>query len=185
MTDVMIDIETLGGAPRAMIMSIGAVKFEIEALEPYDTFYTNVTLDGQMREIHADTVRWWLQQSGAARESLFVGLELGLKESLYELAGFVKGADRVWANGTTFDLVILSDAYKQLSIPVPWSYSQEMCLRPIRFFGEVLGLSYSSFKADYLGTLHNALDDARLQTIYLLSVLRAVRPGESVGLANG
>ena len=46
-----------------------------------------------------------------------------------------------------------------------------MCLRPIRFLGGLKGLDYSDFITKMSGEKHNALDDARVQTQFLLKFM--------------
>ena len=69
MSRIMVDLETLGTAPGSVILSIGAVRFDVEK-GLLDEFYVNIDVESSQRlglTIDGDTVMWWLKQSDAAR----------------------------------------------------------------------------------------------------------------------
>ena len=45
MQDVMLDLETMGNGPHAAIIAIGAVKFDTQAQEIGEKFYTVIDLE--------------------------------------------------------------------------------------------------------------------------------------------
>ena len=70
----------------------------------------------------------------------------------------------VWGNGATFDNVIIANAYKAVSLDKPWAYRSDRCYRTmINTFQDVR-------KPDMQGTVHNALDDAKLQAKHLCMI---------------
>lgn len=61
--DVMVDTETLATTADAVIVSIGAVKFDISTDEIGDEgFYALVEMEHQARErrISQQTLQWWM-----------------------------------------------------------------------------------------------------------------------------
>ena len=176
--DVMIDIETFGLSPKGVIASIGAVSFgygELPMLQIFDSFYTNLRTDNQGRMLTPSTIEWWLQQSKEAQEALLEQPKVAIDSALKSLASFLRKADRIWANGVSFDLAILRDAYEQCGQSVPWGYGQEMCMRSIRVLGKELGLDYSTYKNTSGIVQHNALADATLQAKYVIGVFETAK----------
>lgn len=119
---VMIDIESLGTKPGAVVASIGAVVFQPTYREPIGRSCSSTIdiADAQKHglTIDADTVEWWMRQSDAARASTFKG-EWHLDEALAHLSAFVdearvfstEGSLRIWAHSPSFDLALLEAAY--------------------------------------------------------------------------
>ena len=76
-THVMIDLETLGTTPDAVILSIGGVKFDPNGDRIFDEFIYKLDIDEQQqrgRTTNEDTMSWWATQPRAVIESAF-GLE--------------------------------------------------------------------------------------------------------------
>ena len=123
--DIMIDIETVGTGPDACILTIAAQTFDPNALGylPQD-YYARVDIDSQPnREVDNATVEWWATQPQEAQDEAF-GEEgrISLKQALEELSKLCFHCNLTWANGTTFDMVILENAYKQEQLPLPWRF---------------------------------------------------------------
>lgn len=71
MTDLMIDFETLGQDPSTCVISLGAVFFDPDTGQKGPTFYMAFEIDEQIkkgRTITGDTLKWWMNQSGAAKK---------------------------------------------------------------------------------------------------------------------
>jgi hypothetical protein len=123
--DLMLDIETVGTGPDACILTIAAQTFDPTALGylPKD-YYARVDIDSQPnREVDDATVEWWATQPQAAQDEAF-GEEgrIPLRQALEELSKLCFHCNLTWANGTTFDMVILENAYKQEQLPIPWQF---------------------------------------------------------------
>lgn len=151
--DVMVDIETLAVSPDATILTIGAQGFDPFSDRFTDeTFYARITLESQEdRAVDDSTVEWWSNQNEEAREEAF-GEEnrIPLKEALEQLTPILWKAERIWANGVTFDMVILEHAYKTNGLNMPWKYFQVMDARTI--------YKIANRRAS-LSNSHNALED--------------------------
>lgn len=170
MTNIMIDIETLGHNDDALIASIGAVKFDVKGLN--EEFYEVCYYGQGNRKMTLGTVTWWMKQSEEARKLFYdksikvVELKLALKA----LRNFIDfNNDKVWANGVSFDINILKHAYDEHNLKVPWGYSRIMCLRSIRSIYP----EYSSIMDSIRGeVMHNALDDAKCQASCLIELAK-------------
>jgi len=166
MSDVMIDIETLGTEPGAAVASIGAVRFSVEDGVRAEFFESISLADCQARglKIDADTLSWWLNQPAAAREQLHGGRDLD--SVLRRLSEFVNDAESIWANSPAFDCVILRDAYRAVGREAPWNYYHERDYRTLR---EELD-DWPDREQET--TDHNGLADARFQAECLVEALR-------------
>ena len=179
MIEFMIDLETMGSGPTAAIVSIGCVPFDRESLTVgQDEFYTVVDLESSLKAgltAESSTILWWMTQSEEARTELFSGRRAQLYEALsalrYWMAGLVpaKNDRKVWGNGTAFDNVILSSAYKAVGLETPWNFWNDRCFRTMK--NEFADMPLP----DRSGLHHKAVDDARYQAECLVEILRSVR----------
>lgn len=157
MKDIMLDLETLATSPDSVILTFGAVRFNpFDPDEELDTgLYYRIDVDEQIalgRKVDQGTVEWWGKQTDEIREeALGEHDRVSLEEFTRELNRFVAGADRVWAQGPVFDIVILENLYRQLGKPAPWPY---YTIRDSRTLLKALG---DTRKAGNM--LHNALAD--------------------------
>lgn len=174
-TDVMIDLETMGTRTDAPIIAIGAVGIDLEAMEVTDrTFYTQISLSSAVKsgaKIDPSTVLWWLRQSDAARAAFHDNDKApGLLAALTDFTTwFMQWGDvPTWGNGATFDNVLLAEAFKGFGMKTPWSYRNDRCFRTLRAL-------YPEVQAPFgAGTAHNALDDAAYQAKHLVEIMRVV-----------
>lgn len=174
MKDIMIDLETLGLTTNSVILSIGAVLFDITDIpsgEDLTPFYRNITkqscLDVGM-EISKATEDWWRDQSTEAQQALLSD-QIPLRQALIELFDFVRMIDathriRVWSNGAAFDIALLNNAYRRFDLTPPWSYRGERDCRTIFWLAQrKYKPEIDEFYMTLRGTKHNALDDAQMQ----------------------
>jgi hypothetical protein len=157
MQDIMLDLETLATSPDSVILTFGAVKFDPFTTEQdFDTgLYYRIDVDEQIalgRQVDQGTVDWWGSQNEEVREeALGEHDRISLEQFTQSLNKFVVGANRIWAQGPVFDIVILENLYRQLGKPTPWPY---YLIRDSRTLLKALGDTRSP------GTmLHNALAD--------------------------
>lgn len=155
--DIMLDLETLATSPDSVILTFGAVKFDpFDSSKPMDQgLYFRINVDEQIdlgRHVDEGTVAWWGTQSDEVREeALGENNRVSLEDFAKELNKFVVGANRIWAQGPVFDIVILENLYRQLGKPTPWPY---YLIRDSRTLLKALG---DTRKGGAL--LHNALAD--------------------------
>jgi len=169
MSEIMMDIETLSTRPDAVILTVGACKFDpYTQTETTGDFYLRINVDEQAqlgRHIDENTVAWWGQQAADVRdEALSDSNRVSLEEFTAQLNKFMVGAGNIWCQGPVFDIVILENLYRQLGKPAPWSYWQ---VRDSRTLFGTHGDPREKGKAG----LHNALEDCKsqagaVQTVY-------------------
>ena len=130
MTDVMIDIETLSTQSNALILTIGAIKFnrntKLSSLEKCDTFYRRVNVDSCIKlGMHTDpsTEKWWYTQDEKTRyEALENPDRQTIKQVLFEFSTWYEGSKYIWGHGDDFDCVILNNAYIACNMKTPWRF---------------------------------------------------------------
>jgi hypothetical protein len=167
MFDVMMDLETLGVGPKAVVVSVGAVFFD-----PYTSNlgaqFMRVCddLNDQQkrgREIDAGTVVWWMDQdkiaqSASFKERTFMRPTI---QVLHDFASFIGPANRdevrIWGNGASFDNIILASLYADYGVELPWRFFNDRCHRTYK------SMPFAPEKFERTGTHHNPLDDAITQ----------------------
>jgi hypothetical protein len=168
--DIMLDIETLATSPDSVILTFGAIKFDPfdSSKEMNDGIYFRIDVDEQIelgRQINEGTVAWWGTQSEEVREeALGEHNRASLEEFTRSLNKFVVGANRIWAQGPVFDIVILENLYRQLGKPAPWQY---YTIRDSRTLLKALGDDREPG-----ALLHNALADCVSQAEAVQSAVR-------------
>lgn len=126
----MLDLETLSTKPNAVILSLGAVKFDpfSDRIDAEDGLDIRVNVDQQIqlgRDVQEETLDWWAKQPAEIRDdALGDHGRIDLDKLVKELNRFLVGVDDIWCQGPVFDIVILENLYSQLSTPVPWQYWQ-------------------------------------------------------------
>lgn len=162
--DLMVDIETMGNTPGAVILSIGAVEFDILSGITGRRFHRHIKMDSSLAKgFHVDgsTVMWWMQQSDEARAKICGEVErVNIETALQEFAKFVReiAPERIWGNGVRFDLGLLEAAYRKFYEPVPWSFRGERDVRTLLAF-----VPNVKETIKMKGTMHDAIDDCLYQ----------------------
>lgn len=166
----MFDLETLDTKPSAVILSIGAVKFNPldTDVDPSKKLSLLIDIDSQSllgRTVSDDTIAWWATQSKEAQDAAFseVG-RIPLMEAVDQFHQFVWNCERVWSQGS-FDVNIMEHLYTSLGRPYSWQYWQVRDSRTIFDFidGEV-----DRSKA------HDAVEDANEQAKGVQRALRKI-----------
>lgn len=169
-THIMIDIETLGTRPGAIVISAAFVRCVDEA-----HMVLNLNIPEQQAlglEIDPATHRWWGDQEAAcpgiwARvtenpQSLSVALPY-----IAQWLAWAGGADwQIWCHGATFDCPLLDELYRRAGIPSPWQYWQ---VRDTRTAYDLAGVNPKDFAVP---SPHVALNDALGQSRALVAALR-------------
>ena len=176
MNHFMLDLETLGTSAGAVVLSLGACKFDplqVGVHGPYfhETIRVKTSLAAGLT-IDGDTLKWWLDQSEEARRAAFKG-EFSLTEALEHFNSWLRefGETKelaVWGNGATFDNVLLRAAYDAAKLKPAWHFRGDKCYRTvINLLPEARRPAW-----ERVGTHHNALDDAITQAVYLQKVYK-------------
>lgn len=169
MSDVMVDIETLGTKPGSLILSIGAVRFDKDGL--HKEFYRNVEALSSLMAgftVDPDTVRFWNNQPFDTRAILF-NSPVKIEHVLFHLTDFIHRDTRVWAKGPDFDLVMLQAAYEKIGERIPWSYRNTRDVRTILDIGVRAGCHAPDLFPPTIQK-HSALEDAKYQANQVITV---------------
>ena len=180
---LMIDLETLSTAGDAAIVQIGLAPFWIDG-EGLAAEGRQIDVDPQTCidagfRVDWSTLHWWMMQSQEARDALplpWVGqpIEEALKlvqDYIADIQRDTPGAERiyVWSNGATFDIPILSNAFRKFGMLDPWNYTDARDTRTL----SMLALNAVKPKP---AVKHRALDDAEAQVLWVQNMWREVRP---------
>ena len=168
----MVDLETIATTPDAVVLTLGAVKFD-----PYEDnretgykeeIYMRFDIDTQQddgRDVNDDTLAWWGRQQPAAFEEAFGdGDRIEFQDGIEKFRKFFWGSNCIWSHGSNFDVVILEHAMRAYKTPIPWKFWN---VRDTRTLFD-LGQSHDMGKED----LHHALADAKRQVIAVQNVYR-------------
>lgn len=185
MKDISFDLETLGINHDAMILSIGAVKFDRDTGELGETFYRIIDITDPLGggTIDASTVVWWMNKTQAARDAVFsndpllTGERTPLRQALVEFSEFLGFDDQLpegqypditlWQRGDK-DSQWLTSAYEGMNLAMPYRYWQVNDQR-------TLTALFKPFLPNRFGVEHNALDDALHQAQCLVNVFGRLR----------
>lgn len=176
MDNVMIDIETFGDKSNSVIVSLGAVAFDIETGEMGDEFYERIDIDSCLKEglkVTGSTLKWWLVQNEAARKEVAKGGEelIGVLTRFARFISTVPNA-KVWSNGLRFDISLLEDAYIKVDQLVPWEFRNERDVRTlVAFAPEIKSRIVNRWGA----VLHNAKEDCKLQITYCTEIYKKLK----------
>lgn len=165
-TNIMGDIETLGTGRHALVLSIGACKFNAtEIVDKFHVAIDPVNAQALGLNIEAGTVMWWLDPERApAREQLLKHERHDLVTALHGFASWIGDADAtLWGNGATFDNIVLRDAYAAAGLDYPIRFWNDACYRTIKN-------RRPDIKLVREGVHHDALDDAVSQAKHLQAI---------------
>lgn len=175
---LMVDLETLGHQSNSVILSIGAVHFNLEG-EILNKFHVHIDvqscIDMGLR-CSGSTIMWWLERDSDAVEAQTNAKRIELVDALLAFNTFcfkyLDSTTLFWGNGARFDLGILRDAYEVSgfnSTKIPWTSWQEADLRTIAHLDPE---SKEQVVKNWKGTTHDALDDCEKQVAYLVQSLK-------------
>ncbi len=173
MRNVMLDLETMGTRPTSAITAIGAVIFDPDTQQLGTEYHRIIHLESCEREgftMDASTVLWWLKQSPEALAIYSSQHAMPIADALQEFSdwlGYLKNPI-IWGNGSDFDNLLLSNAYKTCKLGVPWKFWNNRCYRTMKSL-------YPHVELTRVGTHHNALDDAKSQALHLMRILNDSR----------
>ena len=159
----MLDLETVGRSPDGGIIAIGAVAFDPVSTEAGSIGFLRLIdpIDAARHgSVSMATMVWWMKQDAVVRDDMFSGV-LPLKKALRMFADWYKSQqfERVWANGTTFDITIMEHALTACNVKHPWHYRD---VRDMRFFRDVVPPEQYEGLYTKEGA-HDALHDAIVQ----------------------
>lgn len=203
--NVMLDIEALCTAPtnRAVIVSVGMVKFDIREKDDWSTlkepgrwFYAPLPMQMQLdagRTVEARTLQWWLKQSKSVQEALCIPDEEDAQQEVLSdtLTGAVELMQdflmpwveedanvrhvALWAKPGHFDCPKLETLFTDFGydFPVPWWCYR--CMMSYKVAAKLVGVRDPKIPKSPDMVAHNALDDAREQVLELQGWYQSIR----------
>lgn len=179
---IMLDLEALGTSRDCVVVSVGAVKFNLNTGVILDERYWELDMHEQQkvlkRTIDAHTITWWSNQTPDTIKALQSHKRVGIEEFITEFTNFIKGPNFFWAKGTNYDLEILTDLHKAASIWInpsinrtPFQYSKWVDARVYYLIGKELGIMPKHTNEG----AHNALQDAIFQTKTVCQIHRTLK----------
>lgn len=184
--EIMFDLETLALSPRAVVVSIGAVAFNVRHCDSVSdfkspvgqswglnarSFYRVLEIKPQQlkgRAVDGDTVRWWMTQGDEAKKMFSTD-----PWNPYAVVGAFNawvrhiGGKRLWANPTVFDVPKLESLFEDFGLAWPFTHRDYRDLKTLRAVTPPLD------KTDYAALVaHHALDDAIVQALEVQRIYR-------------
>lgn len=164
------DLETLSLRENAHILSIGAVLFDPTTMTFGDEYYVEIdpSLEQPNAHISPSTVTWWLTQPSGVFPN---GDKTSIRDAIIQFDAFIRenlsSGERVaiYQQGSK-DATWLENAYSGIDMKVPWNYRDVFCARTLWAHVEV-----PEDFVEYVGTAHNALDDAKFVAHRMMNIL--------------
>lgn len=183
----MLDIETLGRDPGAVILSIAAVEFDLETGKTGKEFYSKIQLEDSVKhgfEINPATLRWWLEQDPAVlKENITIPkgteslstVQAVMSELVAHFEYVYSPEVHVWGNSNRFDMGILIPYIKKVTDRPLWKYSKERDVRTLVSFNpDIKGECTEQAKKDGKD-LHNPIVDCKLQIEYCSRIYNSIK----------
>lgn len=176
MSDLMLDIETLGVRPTSVITQIGACYFNRETGEIGDSFLRNINVgDSLLAGCTTDeqTINWWKSQP--PKNLTWVGNTFALLPVLSAFSHFTKKVDYVWSH-STFDVPILCNAYQILGLKLPFHYRSTRDIRTLTHLAGHKKNEKETFNEESKDEkTHNALEDCVYQVQYCVECFNKIK----------
>lgn len=187
MLHVMLDIETLGTGPNAVVTEIayrpfmfgnlGAqLQFQIGYGRAWNLEVRSQTQKG--RKVDHDTIKWWAQTNPEKLSQFFSTSD---RKEAQEVAANLNATMRikaatygdvyVWARDPDFDGVILSHFLQDFGFQPPWFFTNT---RSHRTLMDIAGVKHFAAK-----NAHDAMADVDAQIRSAIKAIRILRPGVS------
>lgn len=135
MKHCMLDIETLGTTPGAVVLSIGAVVFKLSPLTMCGQFNMVISLEDSIRvglAVEASTLKWWLtQRAEVLRDQLQKALPINFVLGSFNDWFRLEECSTIWGNSAAFDMGMLAAVYRAAGETVPWEFRSERCYRTV------------------------------------------------------
>jgi hypothetical protein len=179
MTDLMVDIETMGTSPRDGMIQLSAIEFNYETGELGDMFDRCMT-PLPFRGWNDGTRDFWLGKNRAVYDSIVARQEPG-EQVLRDFFDWRRNKEaRFWSKPLTFDWPFLADHLDQLGLPMPFHYRYARDLNSFMagLSGSVEHPSYAEEAIENGGIKHNGLHDCAYQIDLLMHAKKRFIPTE-------
>lgn len=171
----MIDIETFGTKSNSVIVSIGAVVFDLESGKTGSLFHMDISASDCVKnglKIDSDTFIWWLKQPKEAQRKITEDKNRkSLKIALLNLGRFIYDNCppdiQVWGNSARFDLGLIENAFDVIGFKLPWNHYNERDVRTLVSFAPEI-----KNNMPFTGIKHYAIDDCKHQIKYCSEIYK-------------
>lgn len=159
MSHIMIDIETLGIKPGAVITEISLVFFDPSTTIALPNVGKKYYLDIQEQlkhglKINEDTLKWRIEHGyNSEAKTPFICV----RDLNNILCTSISTDDVLWAKAPSFDKVLLEALFNIFKLPIPWVYSQWQDVRTIQSYIDKSRIPFNSDLA------HDSLYDCEYQ----------------------
>ena len=183
MTDISIDLETLGKKPGAPIVAIGLAAFCRKTGEVAPLMFNTIDLGAAIDHsegVDAPTLKWWLEQDKGAIDQTFnddrsrVTLYAAIQQ-IEDIWNYLRTGEKgamPWGNGATFDVSILEAVFDTVGAPAPWGHWEVRDVRTVVDIGRTVLNIDPKKDFPFQGTRHNAMFDAAHQASYTAAILK-------------
>lgn len=186
MTDIMVDIEAMGRGSFASIVQIGAGMFDRYSGEVLHTFKINIDIQSCIDagfNIDGPVIAWWMNQSEEARKSILELPTFPIKTALKKFSEWIKenrldNNIKIWSH-STFDFVILTNAFTKVKVAKPWHYRDA---RDIRTLTDLAELKKNDFE-EFNGVKHDALADVLHQIKYCVYCFNIIKDNKNASIS--
>ena len=177
----MLDIECLSNGNCASIVQIGACFFDryTGSVNPLEVFSVNINIQSCIDaglQVDGDTIKWWMDQVIKRGEPSWLKDPVPVETALGKFREFyykINKSALVWSHAT-FDVVILSNAYRTIGQKTPYLYRN---CRDIRTLVDLSGV-HTKKEGEGDPKNHNALDDCIYQVKYCVECFNKLKEGK-------
>lgn len=180
-SDIMVDIETLGTKYGSVILSVGIIGFQLYNSK-FDLKKKQIFLNYKKSteygfSIDNSTLKWW---HGADRKSVFENLikncnsnGIDPKDLPSSIESFINdnktnSSVRWWAHSPSFDLHLLNAYYEKFGANTPWKHYTSFDTRTLYLIGNGRPIN--------IGNGHDSLSDAENQVNYCHTSISKLLP---------
>jgi len=165
---LMVDIESFGTTADSVVLSIGAVPFNLDGNIGKDfEVYPKVQNQFSNRSTHWTSIQWWFKQEQSVRfQQADANRCDDLNSCLNQFSSFclenLSENFKIWGNG--FDIALLNHSYEQYGMKTPWSYKNILDVRTLVWLSKISVKKYEIDKTK----AHDALNDCKYQISFLI-----------------
>jgi len=180
MCHLMIDMETYGVSSNAVFRSIAGVLFNLEGKNK-ELFNYGIDLEDSLMHglvIDQETINFWRNESEKNRKNLMLLPKNPLNEILWSIKNLIRQEVKdysliyMWSHGSSFDIVLLENAYKAMGEKAWWKYSK---VRDTRTLFDVANYKYKAKGG------HDALEDTKNQVVAVCEAYQLIKEGKING----
>lgn len=184
MQDAMIDLESIGVETDAALTQISAVQFNPFTGQMGSEFNRVIDLKSSLDaglSISAGSIKFWLTHPSVTQEARDVVMsktgdqepalpEDSLSSVLADFKKWIKENDirYIHGNGSASDNVWVRSAYKAIEMEPAFTFRDDICFRSLKTMAKRTGWKD---EVEFIGVVHNGIDDAKHQVHVLSSIL--------------